>query len=83
MTPLAVVFTGATDIRKAFPTAVIPGILRAYMDGLRVAFALGVAAAGGMMVTALISKWHNLKALHEERAKLEKGGGEDIEAVEG
>jgi hypothetical protein len=81
--PLAVVFTGATDIRKAFPTAVIPGILRAYMDGLRVAFALGVAAAGGMMVTALISKWHNLKALHEERAKLEKGGREDIEAVEG
>jgi hypothetical protein len=68
--PLDVVFTGATDIRRTFPND-IPGIARAYMDGLKATFAIGIAMAAGMLITAFINKWYNLKALHEERARLE------------
>lgn len=80
--PLSVVFTGATDIRKTFAPEDIPGIIRAYMDGLKVTYALGIAMAAGMLLTAFISKWHNLKALHEERARLEGLDGKETKVVD-
>ena len=36
--PLQVIGTGATQIRTAFPAEAVPGIIEAYMDGIKIAF---------------------------------------------
>lgn len=53
--PALVVATGATELRDVFDKADIPGILQAYMSGLRVAYALAIAVAGiAVLVCALV-----------------------------
>ena len=42
------------------------------MDGLKNAFAIGIAAAAMMLLLAGVNKWHNLKLINEEKARLEK-----------
>lgn len=62
--PKLVIATGATQLRhvfSAFSAEQIPGILTAYMDGLKVAFALIVALAGITVPIALAAKWRNIK----------------------
>jgi len=49
--------TGATDIRVVFPANQIPGILVAYMAGIKAAFALSIAMVGTAFVISLFSKW--------------------------
>lgn len=44
--PAALVATGATDLRHVFREEQIPGILVAYMDGIKASLALGVVAVG-------------------------------------
>ena len=44
--PLLVIGTGATDLRKVFPPDVLPGILEAYMVGIKAAFAVALAFSG-------------------------------------
>lgn len=46
VSPQQVVSTGATELRKVFDEADIPGILRAYMNGLKVSYAIAIAVAG-------------------------------------
>lgn len=41
-----VVATGATDLRRVFPADQIPGIVRAYMEGLKNAYTMSIALAG-------------------------------------
>lgn len=53
--------TGATQLREAFSAADLPGILIAYMDGLKVAFALAIALAGITLPIALFAKWTNVR----------------------
>jgi MFS family permease len=59
--PLAVVHTGTTAIRDVFPADQVPGILDAYMVGIKVAFAIAIAAAGlGMLIglsNAIGGRW--------------------------
>ncbi|EEY22289.1 GliA [Verticillium alfalfae VaMs.102] len=55
-----VILTGATEIRHAFPTDVVPLVIEAYMDGLRVTFALVIAGAGVAFVASLGSRWKKL-----------------------
>jgi len=58
--PKQVVATGATALRDTFSENQLPGIIRAYMEGLKDAFALGIALAGtGFLVDiiALIFNW--------------------------
>lgn len=55
-----VLAAGATAIREVFPADVVPGILEAYISGLRVAFVIGI---GGIGVAALVSplgRWNKL-----------------------
>lgn len=61
MNPAEVAATGVTEIRSMFPTSVIPGIINAYMDGLKLAYAIAIAAAGLALLISLASKWRNLK----------------------
>lgn len=38
--------TGASEIQRAFPPEVLPGVLQAYMTGIKAAFAVAVAFSG-------------------------------------
>ncbi|WYZ45128.1 hypothetical protein EsH8_VIII_000444 [Colletotrichum jinshuiense] len=58
--PNLVAITGATQIRTAFPAEAVPGVIQAYMDGLKVAFALAVAGAGVSFLISLGSRWSKL-----------------------
>ncbi|OIW24129.1 efflux pump antibiotic resistance protein, partial [Coniochaeta ligniaria NRRL 30616] len=46
--------TGVSDIRDVFPAEQVPGILLAYMEGLRVPFAIATAAAASACVLACV-----------------------------
>jgi len=78
--PALVVATGATAFRNVFPIGTIPGIVAAYMSGLKSAYAIGTAMAGMMLLVASFGKWHNLKAVNEERARLEKEAARSLAA---
>lgn len=55
-----VVAAGATGIRGVFPEQVIPGILEAYLSGIKVAFAIMIGGAGFATVTSVLGKWNKL-----------------------
>jgi hypothetical protein len=59
--PALVVATGATDLRKVFSAHDLPGILVAYLDGLRVAFAIAIATACLGFILAFAPRWQTLK----------------------
>ena len=59
--PSLVVSTGATQLRSVFSPSELPGILIAYMDGLKLSFALAIALAGITLPIALFAKWANVK----------------------
>ncbi|MCJ1342025.1 hypothetical protein MMC31_000205 [Peltigera leucophlebia] len=58
--PAAVVATGATQIRAAFTVDQIPGILAAYMAGIKFALALSIGATGVAFLVSLFSNWTRL-----------------------
>lgn len=58
--PMQVVATGATDIRTVFSAADVPGILDAYMSGIRIALILPIVGTGLAFCTSVFSKWHKL-----------------------
>jgi MFS transporter, DHA2 family, glioxin efflux transporter len=60
--PALVVATGATDLRKVFSAHDLPGILIAYLDGLRVAFAITIATACLSFVLAFAPRWQKMNA---------------------
>lgn len=67
--PKSVVAVGVTEIRDTYSADIVPGIVNAYMSGLKVAYAIAVAAAGISVFVALFSKWRNL------RGKMDQVGG--------
>ncbi|GKT47369.1 putative efflux pump kojT [Colletotrichum spaethianum] len=58
--PALVAITGATQIREAFPPEAVPGVIQAYMDGLKIAFALAIVGAGVSFLVSLGSRWGKL-----------------------
>lgn len=70
--PHVVLKVGATDLRKVFPASQIPGILAAYMDGLKVAYALVVALVGISFVISLMLRWEKLQPRAPEQQSKEK-----------
>jgi hypothetical protein len=59
--PKLIVATGASELHNVFNGADIPGILEAYMDGLRVTFIVCIALGAVSAVVSLFPKWVNLK----------------------
>ncbi|KAM5360084.1 hypothetical protein ACJZ2D_013995 [Fusarium nematophilum] len=53
--------TGATEIRHVFDENVTLLVIRSYMDGLKVAFALVIAASGVAFAVSLGSRWSKLE----------------------
>lgn len=58
--PHLVVTTGATELHNVFTADQIPGVLIAYMDGIKAALAISIAAAGFSFVVTLFSSWKRL-----------------------
>lgn len=58
--PMMVIATGATDLWTVFPEDVLPGVLRAYMAGLKVAFAIAVGGVGMAFVISFGSSWKRI-----------------------
>lgn len=78
ISPMQVVSSGATDLRKSFTTEELPGILQSYMDGLKKAWIIGVAMAAMMFLVSFGNKWHNLKEINAAKQRAE----ERIESTE-
>jgi RsiW-degrading membrane proteinase PrsW (M82 family) len=64
VSPQMVIGTGATQIRNAFPVDEVPGIVVAYMAGIKVTFAIAVALGGSSVLASLLVP---LKKLHVEK----------------
>ncbi|KAH8681688.1 major facilitator superfamily domain-containing protein [Xylariales sp. PMI_506] len=58
--PHVVIATGATEIRSVFPSDQVPGILLAYMAGIKVAFATMVGLVGFTCIIGLFVPWQPL-----------------------
>ncbi|KAF5251706.1 hypothetical protein FANTH_3316 [Fusarium anthophilum] len=58
--PALVTETGATTLRQNFSGAELNGILHAYAWGIKVAFAITIAACGITAITSLFTKWTNI-----------------------
>lgn len=59
--PGLVVATGASELRKVFTAEELPGILDAYMEGLRVPFAIAIACACVTVVLSFAPRWEKIK----------------------
>ncbi|KAL8929200.1 MAG: hypothetical protein Q9208_001283 [Pyrenodesmia sp. 3 TL-2023] len=59
LNPLAVVGTGATELRNVFPADQIPGILVAYMRGLKISFAISLASTGAAFIIVTAFQRYN------------------------
>jgi hypothetical protein len=68
--PQLVIATGATQIRSTFTPDQVPGVVFAYMAGVKVTFALVVALAGVTCLVGLLAPW---KPINAESLK-ESGG---------
>jgi hypothetical protein len=51
--PSLVLLTGASELRNVFPPDVLPGVLEAYMVGLKAAFVVAVAFSGLAVLCSL------------------------------
>ena len=58
--PAIVIATGATQIRNAFSPEQVPGVVRAYMEGVKVAFALPIGSTAVGFLVSLLSSWKRL-----------------------
>lgn len=58
--PLQIIGTGATMLRTVFTGEELDGVLIAYMEGLKVAFAIATAGVGMAFVVSLFSSWKRL-----------------------
>lgn len=56
-----VIMTGASELRHVFHGEQLSGILTAYLDGLRVPFALAIACAALSTLIAFGPKWQTIK----------------------
>ncbi|KAF2146413.1 uncharacterized protein K452DRAFT_305347 [Aplosporella prunicola CBS 121167] len=59
--PFDVISAGATETRATFPTAVVPGIVQAYLETLRAIYAIVIAYAGVAVVFAVVNRWEKLR----------------------
>lgn len=76
--PLQVIATGATQLRSVFTADEMPGIVVAYMAGIKVVFALATAGAGMAVVVSLFSSW---KRIHGDTPSEDVSQGETAKEI--
>ena len=61
--PHSVLHTGVSNIRATYSPEQIPGIVLAFLDGLKVDYAIAIAACGIALLISFLSEWpwKNLK----------------------
>ncbi|KAL8788425.1 MAG: hypothetical protein Q9195_007304 [Heterodermia aff. obscurata] len=59
--PEHVIQAGATEIRSTFAADAVPGIVEAYLKGLRAVYILIIAFTGAAAVTAASNRWKRLR----------------------
>lgn len=69
--PAQVLTTGASDLRRVFNADQIPGIISAYMEGLRIPFAICIACACLSFIVSFAPRWESIKG----RVKKDAGAG--------
>ena len=62
--PHAVIQAGATEIRSTFAADAVPGIVKAYLEGLRGVYILVIAFTGAGTLAAATNRWEKL-SFHE------------------
>jgi MFS transporter, DHA2 family, glioxin efflux transporter len=72
--PATVVATGATQLKDTFSAADLPGVIRAYMSGLKDAYALGIALAGCAFVVSLLFVVFDRKKLNHDQKEAAGAG---------
>lgn len=55
--PHVVIHTGINSLRTAFPADMLPGIIDAYMEGLKVDYAIAIAAVGIAFIGSFANLW--------------------------
>ena len=65
--PRIVVATGATELRRTFSAEDLPGVIRAYMEGLKDAYILGIALGGTAFLVAVLVLLFDRKRLGLEQ----------------
>lgn len=60
--PALVLATGATELRNVFTPQQVSGILIAYMDGLRIPFAVVIACACTTCLLSIAPRWEKINA---------------------
>ena len=58
--PALVISTGATQLREVFTPEELPGIILAYMHGLKAVFAVGIGIAGAACLCTAFIPWSRL-----------------------
>lgn len=58
--PQAVIQAGATEIRSTFAADAVPGIVEAYLKGLRAVYIMIIAFTGAATLAAAANKWEKL-----------------------
>ncbi|KAK4191252.1 major facilitator superfamily domain-containing protein [Podospora australis] len=58
--PMSVLGVGVTQIREFFPAEQVPGILIAYMVGIKTAIAIAIGAVGFSLIVSLFFSWKRL-----------------------
>ncbi|CAG8954544.1 hypothetical protein HYFRA_00004459 [Hymenoscyphus fraxineus] len=66
--PQQLIFTGATELRSVFPPEQLPGVLQAYLDGIKASFAVAIGMTGISFVISLMVPWKRLHTRTESDA---------------
>jgi hypothetical protein len=64
-----VVATGATELRREFPANEIPGLIQAYMSGLKDSYIIAIALSGMAFVVSMVILMIDRRRLNQEDAK--------------
>jgi MFS transporter, DHA2 family, glioxin efflux transporter len=62
--------TGASELRAVFTAEQLPGVIQAYMDGLKAAFAVGVGLVGIAFCASFVNPWKRLYVKPGETAAI-------------
>jgi MFS family permease len=72
--PATVVATGATRLKDTFSATELPGVIRAYMSGLKDAYILGIALGGCAFVVSILFVLYDRRKLNHEKKAAGAGG---------
>lgn len=71
--PALVIATGASELRTVFAPDVLPGVLQAYMVGLKAAFAVSIAFSGAAFLCTLAIPMRKLPTHEPGEAPMSMG----------